>query len=72
MINSHWTDSCHCIKQDSVKVKKKDIKNNEQDVTDMIFIGPDADVISMKKGEIIHYYDYCLIYMNLLVFYSFF
>lgn len=55
MINSHWTDSCHCIKQDSVKAKKKDIKYNEQDVMDMIFIGPDADAISStRKGKIIH------------------
>lgn len=53
MINSHWTDSCHCIKQDSVKGKRKDIKYNEQDVMDMIFIGPDADAISStKKGRI--------------------
>lgn len=51
MINSHWTDFCHHIKQDSAKAKKKDIKYNEQDVTDMIFIGPDTDVISMRKGE---------------------
>ncbi|EFN62404.1 Vacuolar protein sorting-associated protein 13A [Camponotus floridanus] len=51
MINSHWTDCCHCIKQDSVKAKKKDIKCNEQDVTDMIFIGPDADMISSTKKE---------------------
>lgn len=54
MINSHWTDFCHRIKQDSTKAKKKDIKYNEQDVTDMIFIGPDVDVISKRKGEIIH------------------
>lgn len=54
MINSHWTDFCHHIKQDSAKAKKKDIKYNEQDVTDMIFIGPDTDVISMRKGKIIH------------------
>ncbi|XP_072752571.1 intermembrane lipid transfer protein VPS13A [Anoplolepis gracilipes] len=51
MIDSHWTDSCHRIKQDSMKGKKKDIKYNEEDVTDMIFIGPDTDVVSSSTRK---------------------
>lgn len=50
MINSNWTDPCHHVKQDPAKARKKDAKHDEQDVTDMIFIGPDADVISLTKS----------------------
>nr|XP_012219129.1 PREDICTED: vacuolar protein sorting-associated protein 13A-like isoform X1 [Linepithema humile] len=51
MINSNWTDPCHHVKQDPTKARKRDMKYNEQDVTDMIFIGPDTDVISLTKSE---------------------
>ncbi|EZA49615.1 Vacuolar protein sorting-associated protein 13A [Ooceraea biroi] len=48
MISSNWTDPCYIIKQDAIKVKKKD-KRHEQDVMDMVFIGPDTDTISSKN-----------------------
>jgi len=54
MINSNWTDPCHHVKQDPAKARKKDTKHNEQDVTDMIFIGPDVDMISLTKSGKIH------------------
>jgi len=55
MINSNWTDPCHYIKEDSVKARKKDTQYNEEDMTDMMFIGPDVDMISItRKGKIIY------------------
>jgi len=55
MINSNWTDPCHYIKEDPVKSRKKDMQYNEEDMTDMMFIGPDVDMISItRKGKIIY------------------
>lgn len=55
MINSNWTDPCHRIKQDPMKFKKKDMRYSEEDMTDMTFIGPDVDMISVTKtGKVIH------------------
>ncbi|XP_025991463.1 vacuolar protein sorting-associated protein 13A isoform X2 [Solenopsis invicta] len=51
MINSNWTDPCHRIKQDPMKFKKKDMRYSEEDMTDMTFIGPDVDMISVTKTE---------------------
>lgn len=51
MINSNWVDPCQYMKQDPIKLKKKDTKNNEQDETDMIFIGPDVDMISSTRSS---------------------
>ncbi|XP_011865236.1 PREDICTED: vacuolar protein sorting-associated protein 13A-like isoform X2 [Vollenhovia emeryi] len=51
MINSNWTDPCHHMKQDPVKAKRKDAQYNGEDMTDMTFIGPDADVISITRKE---------------------
>ncbi|KAL6266414.1 hypothetical protein P5V15_003265 [Pogonomyrmex californicus] len=51
MINSNWTDPCHHIKQDPVKTRKKDMQYNEEDITDMTFIGPDADAVSITRKE---------------------
>lgn len=55
MINSNWTNFCHHIKQDPTKARKKDARYNGEDMMDMTFIGPDADMISItKKGKVIH------------------
>lgn len=55
MINSNWTDPCHHIKQDPIKARKKDAQYNGEDMTDMTFIGPDIDMISItKKGKVIY------------------
>lgn len=55
MINSNWTDPCHHIKQDLIKSRKKNMQYNGEDMTDMTFIGPDADMISItRKGKVIH------------------
>lgn len=55
MISSNWIDPYHHVKQDSLKVKKKDTRHNGHDVTDMVFIGPDVDTISStRNGEITH------------------
>ncbi|XP_020288636.1 vacuolar protein sorting-associated protein 13A-like isoform X2 [Pseudomyrmex gracilis] len=51
IINSNWTDHCHHIKQDSGKTKKKDMKHDGQDVTDMIFVEPDADTILLTRNK---------------------
>ncbi|XP_012533549.1 vacuolar protein sorting-associated protein 13A isoform X2 [Monomorium pharaonis] len=51
MINSNWMDPCRDIKQDPVKSRKKDMQYNGEDMTDMTFIGPDADMISVTKKE---------------------
>ncbi|KAG5314184.1 VP13A protein, partial [Acromyrmex insinuator] len=51
MINSDWTDPCHHIKQDPLKARKKDMQYNEEDMTDMTFIGPDVDMISVTRKE---------------------
>jgi len=63
MINSNWIDPCHHIKQDAIKLKKKDMRH-EQDITDMVFIRPDT--ILSKNGKIIyiHICSYILIYQN--------
>lgn len=53
MISSNWTDPYHHVKQDPMKMKKKDTRHNGQDMTDMVFIGPDVDAISStRNGEI--------------------
>lgn len=52
MISSTWVDPCHHIKQDATKVKRKDA-GHQQDVTDMVFIGPDTDTVSSKSGKVI-------------------
>lgn len=55
MINSNWTDPCHHIKQDPVKGRKKDAQYNGEDTTDMTFIGPDADMLSItRKGKVLY------------------
>ncbi|EFN86841.1 Vacuolar protein sorting-associated protein 13A [Harpegnathos saltator] len=51
MINSNWIDPYHHIKQDPMKVKKRDMRHNGQDVMDMVFIGPDVDAISSTRNE---------------------
>jgi len=52
MINSDWTEPCHHIKQDPLKERKKDTQYNREDMTDMTFIGPDVDMISIiRKGS---------------------
>lgn len=54
MINPNWTDSCHYIKED-MKTKEKDIKHDGQESMDMVFIGPDIDVVSsIRNGKIIY------------------
>lgn len=65
MINSNWTDPCHHVKQDPAKARKKDAKHDEQDVTDMIFIGPDADVISLTKSGKIRELIYTIIMQHI-------
>lgn len=55
MINSNWTDPCYHIKQAPIKARKKDTQYNGEDMTDMTFIGPDADMISITRtGKIIY------------------
>ncbi|KYM95926.1 Vacuolar protein sorting-associated protein 13C [Cyphomyrmex costatus] len=51
MINSDWTDPCHHIKQNPIKARKKDMQYNGEDMTDMTFIGPDIDMISVARKE---------------------
>ncbi|XP_070527175.1 intermembrane lipid transfer protein VPS13A isoform X2 [Cardiocondyla obscurior] len=58
MINSNWTNPCNHIKQDPIKTRKKDTLYNDEDMADMTFIGPDADVISITRKE----HETCAIY----------
>ncbi|XP_077263954.1 intermembrane lipid transfer protein VPS13A isoform X2 [Temnothorax americanus] len=51
LINSNWTDPCHHIKQDPMKARKRYAQYNGEDMTDMTFIGPDADMISITRTD---------------------
>lgn len=50
LVNSNPTDSCQHIKQDALKVKKKNLRNTDQDVTDMVFINPDHLNVTKSSG----------------------
>lgn len=50
MINSNWMDPYHHVKQDPLRMKKKDTRHNGHDITDMVFIGPDVDAISSTRN----------------------
>ncbi|KAK9294042.1 hypothetical protein QLX08_011233 [Tetragonisca angustula] len=58
LVNSSPTDSCQHIKQDALKVKKKNLRNTDQDVTDMVFINPDhLNVTKSSETEMYSTYE---------------